>query len=262
MTAGDGRSAGSRARREPPRFRVLAVARTERLTERLVRVVVLGSELAGMVVSEPAASVRVLLPGADGLVIPTWNGNEFLLPDGTRPRIRTFTPWQLDNEELTLGVVLHEGGFAASWAEQARPGDPVAVSGPGRGYTLDPDATAFLLLGDETAVPALTQLLDAVGPAVPAEVHVEVVDPEAAFPVSGRDVTWHAMASGAPPGETLVAAVRAAEIGPGTRVWAAGEASAIQRIRRHLYEDRGVPRGHTSVRGYWKQGRAGENDDG
>jgi NADPH-dependent ferric siderophore reductase len=43
-------------------------------------------------------------------------------------------------------------------------------------------------------------------------------------------------------------------------VWAAGEAAAVQRIRRHLFEERSMARAHTTVRGYWKHGRAGDTD--
>ena len=42
------------------------------------------------------------------------------------------------------------------------------------------------------------------------------------------------------------------------RVWAAGEAAAVQRIRRHLFEQRGLTRTQAVVRGYWKHGRAGD----
>jgi NADPH-dependent ferric siderophore reductase len=43
----------------------------------------------------------------------------------------------------------------------------------------------------------------------------------------------------------------------------AGEAAAVQRIRRQLFEDRGLPRPQATVRGYWKHGRTGgaEGDD-
>ena len=41
-------------------------------------------------------------------------------------------------------------------------------------------------------------------------------------------------------------------IEPDTRVWAAGEAGAMQRIRRHLFEERNLPRSRASIRGYWK----------
>jgi NADPH-dependent ferric siderophore reductase len=74
-------------------------------------------------------------------------------------------------------------------------------------------------------------------------------------------VHWHDLPEGAPPGDALVAAVRRAEIDPTARVWAAGEAAAVQRIRRHLFEDRGFARAQTTVRGYWKHGRGGDAAD-
>ena len=41
--------------------------------------------------------------------MPAWNGNEFLLPDGSRPAIRTLTPLRIDTDglELDVEVVLH-----------------------------------------------------------------------------------------------------------------------------------------------------------
>jgi NADPH-dependent ferric siderophore reductase len=44
-------------------------------------------------------------------------------------------------------------------------------------------------------------------------------------------------------------------------VWAAGEAAAVQRIRSHLFVDRGLPRAHATVRGYWKHGRRADTED-
>jgi NADPH-dependent ferric siderophore reductase len=55
--------------------------------------------------------------------------------------------------------------------------------------------------------------------------------------------------------------VRGATLVPGTRVWAAGEAAAMQAIRRHLFEERQLPRARATVRGYWKQGASGDADD-
>jgi NADPH-dependent ferric siderophore reductase len=57
-----------------------------------------------------------------------------------------------------------------------------------------------------------------------------------------------------------VAAVHDASFGAEARVWAAGEAAAMQRIRRHLFDERDVPRRHAVVRGYWKAGRAGDEE--
>jgi NADPH-dependent ferric siderophore reductase len=55
--------------------------------------------------------------------------------------------------------------------------------------------------------------------------------------------------------------VRDALLGAEARVWAAGEAAAMQRIRRHLFEERELPRRHAVVRGYWKAGRAGDGGE-
>jgi NADPH-dependent ferric siderophore reductase len=252
-----------RVRREPPRFRRVEVRRLEERSPRLTRVTLAGPELGGLVVDEPAASVRLLLPspGTGELVTPAWQGNEFLLPDGSRPVIRTLTPRRVDARalELDVEVVRHGGGRASAWVDGAAPGAPAAVSGPGRGYSFDPEAAGLLLAGDETALPAISQLLEVLPTGTRARVHVEVADPAAELPLPA-DVSWHVLPAGEPPGAALVAAVQAAEIPAGTKVWAAGEAAAMQRIRRHLFEARGLSRRDATVRGYWKVGRAGDGD--
>lgn len=261
MTEDPARTGATRVRREPPRFRRIVVRRAERLTPRMARVTFTGPELAGLTVDEPAASVRLLLPspGADALVIPDWNGNEFLLPGGERPVIRTFTPHRVRDRELELLIVLHEGGAASTWAEAAAPGAAAAVSGPGRGYAIDREAPAFMLAGDETAIPAIAQLLAAMPAEATVQVHVEIAHPVArlAVPEHPRaSVQWHHQRPGAPPGDTLVAAVRGADLDPSVRVWAAGEAAAMQRIRKDLAA-RELPRTRATVRGYWKRARRG-----
>jgi NADPH-dependent ferric siderophore reductase len=258
-----------RARREPPAFRTVAVRRTEAVTPRLVRVTLGGEELDGVAPALPAASVRLLLPpaGERELVMPAWNGNEFLLPDGRRPPIRTLTPLRVDATARTLDVevVVHEGGALSAWALAAEPGDAVAVSGPGRGYVVDHDASDHLLAGDETAIPAIGQLLGHIAAGVPVRVLVEVADPAARLPLADRadvDVTWLDLPAGSPPGAALVEAVGGAadagDIGPGTRVWVAGEAAAVQRIRKLLFQRHGLARAQATIRGYWKQGRAAD----
>jgi NADPH-dependent ferric siderophore reductase len=256
--------APARARREPPRFRRATVLRVERVSPRLERITFSGPDLEDLSIEEPAASVRMLLPDAatESLVIPAWNGNEFLLPDGRRPVIRTFTPRRVDNKahELDVEIVIHGAGAASVWAATAGPGAQAAISGPGRGYTIDRAAPAFLLAGDETAIPAISQLLEALPLETPTQVHIEVGHPDArrALPEHAHaHVAWYDLPRDAPPGDALVAAVRATMLSPGERVWVAGEAAAVQRIRRNLFEERAISRAETTVRGYWKHGRAG-----
>lgn len=260
----DDRSATLRAlRREPPSFRRVTVDRIVDLSPHLRRFTFSGAELEGLVIEEPAASVRLLVPsrGSGELVMPQWNGNEFLLPDGGRPLIRTFTPRFLrtDPAEIDLDVVLHGDEGASGWALTARAGAHAAISGPGRGYSIDPSSDPLLLLGDETAIPAIAQLLESVPAGTPVIAHMEVARPDARIRLPehpNTSLTWHDLAAGDPPGTALLAAVAVEDLGEAARVWAAGEAAGVQRIRKHLTE-RGIDRSRTTVRGYWKIGRAG-----
>ena len=252
-----------RARREPASFRRCVVSEVEELSPRMLMIRLVGSELVGFTVDKPTASVRLLVPpsGEAELVLPTWNGNEFLDADGGRPTLRTFTPLRVDAGagSLDLEIVRHGGGSVSSWAEQASPGDPAAISGPGRGYEVALEAPAFLLAGDETAIPAIAQLLGAIPAEIPVAVHIELTRPDAKLPLgeaANVSVHWHVAAPADAAGTRLIAAVRAAEIAPGTRIWAAGEAASVQAIRKHLFDDRAIPRGHASIRGYWKRRRS------
>jgi NADPH-dependent ferric siderophore reductase len=258
----------NRVRREPPPFRAVTVARTRPLSPGMMRVTLTGPALEGLVIDQPAASVRLLLPapGSVELVMPTWRGNEFLLPDGRRPVIRTLTPRRLDPSrlELDVDVVLHEGGVASGWAAGAADGSPAAVSGPARGYVIDTAASGFVLAGDETALPAIGQLLESLPVTAPVTAFVELARPEARIDLPAHPlatVNWCDLPEGATPGDAFVAAVTGADLTPGVRVWAAGEAAAVQRVRLHLFGERGLPRSDATIRGYWKHGRAGGVDD-
>lgn len=257
MTKGHQQSPSGR--RQPSPFRLVSLAAKKRLSPRMIRATLTGPSLEGLVVDQPASSVRLLVPtpGNDELVLPTWNGNEFLLPDGKRPAIRTFTPRRFDENrlELDLEMVIHDFGVASSWAVDAPVGSVAAVSGTGRGYAVDPEAAAYVLLGDETALPAIAQLLEAIPQTVPIQAHIEVAEAAARIPMPTHQratIDWHTLPDGRPPGDTLAVAMSRVDFGPGTRFWCAGEAAAMHRIRNHLFKKRGLPRSQATVRGYWK----------
>lgn len=248
-----------RLRREPPPLRVLSLRRRRLLGPRLVRVTVGGPALAGFEMPDPAGSVRLLLPepGAAEFELPEWNGNEYLRSDGSRPVLRTLTPrhHRPEADELDVDVVLHGDAPLPTWAADAEPDSPVAVSGPGRGLRVDPAVGSFVLVGDESAVPAIGQLLEALPASARATVLVEVADPSGRSPLPDRpgiDVTWLDRDSDAEPGTAMEDAIRTVSIAEDAHVWVAGEARAVQAIRGLLFEERGRSRSLTTVRGYWK----------
>jgi len=263
-----------RTRREPPPWRTVAVGEVVALTPRLVHLTLVGPALTSFDPGLPGASLRLLVPDADRdldvavPVLPRWNGNEFRHEDGSRAVIRTLTPLvpvtPVDGPAIAVAVVLHGHGPLATWAASTRPGERLAIAGTGRGYEIDPAAGSFLLAGDESALPAITTILPALPAAASVHVVVELADPGARLDLPshpGAHVQWCEAAAGDAPGTAVVGAVASAELGPDTRVWAAGEAAAMQRIRRHLTDERDVPRSRAVVRGYWKHGRAGGDED-
>jgi len=252
----------TRVRREPPPLLPVEVVERVERTPRLLRLTFEGDGVRGLVVDGPAASVRLLVPtpGTAELVIPEWNGNEFLLPDGSRPALRTFTPLRIDddNGRLDIEVVRHPGGAVSEWAECVGPGAPAAISGPGTGYEFPRSADHLIVLADETALPAVTQLIDMAPAGLSLEIHVEVVTSAAELDVELREtdsITWH-VAHDEVPGSRIVDVARSLDALPdGAFVWAAGEASAMHAIRTHLFDVLGVDRKRATVRGYWKPSR-------
>jgi len=253
-------------RKAPPPFRRLTVQSIESLSPYMRRVVVGGSELEGFTIPSAASSVRVLVPapGVATVVLPTWTGNQFETADGERAPIRTFTPRAQDASgqppTLTLDVVLHDHGVVTDWVRSASIGDEVAMSGPGRDETIDPAARSHLLAGDESAIPAIAQLLESIPHDHAVEVHIEIRAADARIDLPGHPnatVTWHENDGvERAPGHAMADAVNAVTELPDA-VWVAGEAAAVQRLRTHLFDERGRERSSVTARGYWKHGRSG-----
>lgn len=143
-----------------------------------------------------------------------------------RGAMRTYTvrEWRDDARELVVDMVLHtdangQSGPAARWASSAEVGHRLHIIGPARhseagygGIEFAPgDADRLLLVGDETAVPAIASILDSLKDAkirgralleVPTSAdRVEVAAPD------GLEVEW-LVRDGAPAGSLLEPAVR------------------------------------------------------
>ena len=173
-----------------------------------------------------------------------------------RPTIRTYTVRRFDATagELDVDFVLHEGhGPAAAWARDARPGAWVGVSEPGGRYVVDSDADFHLVIGDESALPAVATVLDALPAGVPALAYLEVADAAEEQDLPGGAAVHWVHRGSRPAGAPLVDAVRAAEL-PGARgqAWLSGESACVRDLRRHLLDDRKLDRRAVYATGYWR----------
>lgn len=209
----------------------------------LVRLTLGGDDLAGFTSLGPEDHVKLFVPGPDGLVGRDYTPSEF------RPIGASSGP------ELDLDVVVHAGagGPASDWAAGARPGDEVEVGGP-RGSRLAP--TGFrgaLLIADPSGLPALRRWIRALAGETPMRALL--------FGGATADYLDEAEALAATPqvvgpDHELLEVVRSQDVDADVFVWAAGEASAIVPVRRHLKE-LGLPKENRSLHGYWKRGDAG-----
>ncbi|HEX6706372.1 MAG TPA: siderophore-interacting protein [Albitalea sp.] len=247
-------------RRSPPRRITVQQVRT--LSPAMRRITFAGAELAGFGPPAPAGYIKLVFPepGQSEAVAPT--------PDGPRPaNMRTYTPRRYDPQALELDVdfVLHGEGPASNWAEQAQPGQVLYMMGPGLGYAFDATAPLHWLIGDDSALPAIETILEALPAASRAEVFAEVVSATEERPLSATPpTTTHWLTRGADnttAGVALEAALRATAPPPaGTRVYIACEAMAMRRIRQVLIDTLGVPKAQIIGRGYWKLGAVNHPD--
>ena len=186
-----------------------------------------------------------------------------VLPDGGR---RDYTPLgfraatDAGPAELDLDFFVHGTGAAASWASSIAVGDPATIAGP-RGSHLPPvGASRFVLVADESSLPALARWIDILPPDVEILGFVELDnDSDAAYlepdQVHRAKIVWLHKADG-----VLERAIRGlGSIGDDTFVWVAGEATTLIPIRRYLRRELELPASQVKVDGYWKRGEAGRD---
>lgn len=247
----------------PIKVTTARVLRTGRPTPHLVRLVLGGEELTGLPVGEFTDHyIKIVFP-APGTRHPIPADLNVLrrdLPRAQWPRLRAYTvrAWDAASGEMTVDIVHHgDVGLGGPWAAALRPGDPVHFVGPGGAYAPSPDADWHLLVGDESALPAIAAALERLPAGAPAAVFVEVADPADEQPLASPGavrLTWLHRGD-RPVGEALVAAVRALEFPPGdVHAFVHGEATFVKELRRLLRVERGVSRELLSISGYWRRG--------
>ena len=146
-------------------------------------------------------------------------------------------------------------GVAGPWAAQAQPGQTLLANGPGGGYRPDPTADWHLLVGDESAVPAIAAALADLGPEATVRLVLAVPDVSHEVPLSlGADQQLRYVADAS----ELLTAVQELSWLPGrVQVFAHGEAQAIMHgVRPYVLKEREVPRSDASISGYWRHGRS------
>lgn len=246
--------------RHPLRVRRLQVLNRRRLSPHFVRVSLGGEELQGFISGSFDDHLKLMLPATPGaeLVLPLPGPDGMALPPGApRPLMRDYTPRRYDAAagELLIDVALHEGNApAADWASQAAPGQVVGIGGPRGSFIVPLDWDWHLLIGDETALPAICRRLEELPAGAQAVVLVETGDPADRLAIDTRaELQVHWLLRGQ--GDTLAEATGTLRLPPGEGyAWAAGEAAVIAATRQALVDTHGLPKERIRAAAYWKRG--------
>jgi NADPH-dependent ferric siderophore reductase len=239
------------------------VMRTERLTPGMVRVVLGGGDLEQLVMPDATdayvnAAFRPAAASYDEVFDPA-QVRETAPPEQWPARRRfTVRSWDADAREIVLDFVVHaDEGVASRWALRAEPGGVLVFTGPSGGYRPPTDAAWHLLVGDESALPAIAASLEAMTPGERAVVRVLCDGPAhevALTSPADLDLRWLHRHGDERDDSLLPAAVEAIEFGDGAPFgFVHGEADEIRAVRRHLLQERGLSRRDLSCSPYWRR---------
>ncbi|MFJ2486026.1 siderophore-interacting protein [Pseudomonas sp. NPDC087639] len=235
--------------------RRLEVLRVVDITPRMRRITLGGPELAGFISLGTDDHVKLLFPqnaeqtaALETMVLGRKN-------DGPTPEMRDYTPrrYDLDKLELDIDFVLHGDGPASTWAEQAAPGQFLHIGGP-RGSMIVPDIfDSYLLIGDETALPAIARRLEGLAANRKALVVIEVengAEQQALESAAQVNVIWVLREGGK---DNLLTTVKQLQVPKGNLyAWVATETKISRQIRRVLLDEHGLDEKLVKAVGYWR----------
>lgn len=281
------------------------------LSPTFARITVTGPQLDRVRPTGRDQRIKLLFPLPDVGLEPVrmdddWYTTWRAQPDDRRNPMRTYTIRALrtDRRELDIDVVRHgPTGPAGAWIDAVTRGDELLLYAPNVGYDGDTGGVDFdppaalsrvLLVGDETAVPAISSILESLPPGVVGHAIVEVPHAEDLAVLPTHDgVERRVVVRVGARGQALAAAVREvapALVEPAAAVealedvdvdtgllwevprdeetsprdarayaWLAGEAAVIKTLRRYLVSELGWDRRAVAFMGYWREGRPEDN---
>jgi len=243
------------------KIREVELLRRESLTPRMLRLTLGGSQMDGFESHLPDEHCKLVFPDADTGITraPVQDGDHLDWPRPF-PTCRDYTIRRYDESagEIDLDFVLHEGGVASTWSQEAEIGSTIWLAGPRPARLVPPEFDFLVLLGDETALPAIGRWLEEMPEEQRAVVAIEVDSETEQQPLrvpAGTELTW-LHRDGAAPGTTSLLGDFARNIripeGVHAYVWAGGEAASLKPVRSWA-RSQGFNKDDSDITGYWRR---------
>lgn len=233
--------------------RRLEVLRVVDITPRMRRITLGGEQLAGFISLGSDDHIKLLFAQNAAELAALESPTFSVKGEGPQPAMRDYTPRRIDlsRGELDIDFVLHGDGPASTWAEQAKPGQHLHIAGP-RGSMIVPDIfDSYLLVGDETAIPAIARRLEELPAGRKALVVIEIADAHEKQTLDSAadvQVTWVVRGQ-----DQLLGTLRDLQVPEGSLyAWVATETKLSRQVRRVLLDEHKLNDEFVKAVGYWR----------
>lgn len=225
-----------------PEPRLLTVLGSTRITPNMHRVTLGGEGLEGFPECSEGAYIKLQIPN----------------PGGEKPFVRTYTVRAQRENEIDVDFNIHGvSGPASNWAVSVAAGETIMVGGPGPAKLIHPSDNWHLLVGDMTALPAISVNLEQLRSDARGLVVISVMDKHDIQPLNQpENMELHWLVTPETSTETdLLDYVKSLDLPPGKpTIWSACEFASMRALRAHFKGNWDLSRDELYISSYWKRG--------
>ncbi len=223
--------------------RELTLLRKLQITPNMLRVTLGGEGIVSFPKDQESAYVKLMFPKAGS----------------PKPILRTYTVRAQRPDEIDIDFVIHEdGGPASTWAINAQTGDQIMVGGPGPKKLVDKSADWFLIVGDMTALPAISVNLEQLPDDARGYAVIEVISEQDIQDLRvPENVEIHWLINPLPGERDSVLLEKVQQLiwlEGRPSVWCASELSSMRRLRDHFRNQAELEKTDLYISSYWKLG--------
>ncbi|PRX08113.1 UNVERIFIED_ORG: NADPH-dependent ferric siderophore reductase [Martelella mediterranea] len=229
--------------------RVLTVTACEYITPVMLRIHFESPTLSDFISAAPDDHIKLFFETGDD-----------------KPAMRDYTPRRYNNDDnsLIIDFAIHDAGPATAWAVAAKPGDTLEIGGPRGSKVIRGPVDHWLLIGDETALPAIARRIEeaSAGATFTAIIAVPSPDDHQSFKTEAdTHIHWiDRQGADATDPAPFLDILKGIDLPPQTFVWVGAEARVARAVRTHLLEERNHPLTWMNASGYWVSNAPGASE--